>query len=64
MISLDIVIYAINLMQVVFHPVVPVGRLVKNWERDSCVKKENNTQNNTKTQNTQHKKQKYKENQT
>jgi hypothetical protein len=58
MISLDMVIYAINLLQEGFHPVAPAGRLVKNWERDSCVQKENNTQNNTKTQNTQHKKQK------
>lgn len=51
MISLDKMIYAIYLLQVGFHPVAPVGRLVKNWEGDSCVKKGNNT----KTQNTQNK---------
>ena len=36
-----------------------VGKLVKK-ERDSYIQKEKNTQNNTKTQNTQNIKQKYK----
>jgi hypothetical protein len=50
------------LLQLSFHPVAVVGRLVKMGTRQN--KRSNNTQNNTKTQNTQNRKQKniYKKN--
>ena len=37
-----------------------VGRPVKKYERDSAIQRRNNTQNNTKVQNTQNRKRKYK----
>jgi hypothetical protein len=57
--------YDIYLLQLGFQRVAVVGKLVQKWERDSCVyKRRNNTQNNTKTQNTQNRKQTYKKRKT
>ena len=44
----------IYLLQLGFHMVAAIGKLVQKWDRD---KRRNNTQNNIKTENTQNRKQ-------
>jgi hypothetical protein len=41
-------IYDIYLLQLAFHPVTAVGRLVPNWEGDSYIQKEKEYTTNTK----------------
>jgi cobalamin biosynthesis protein CobD/CbiB len=48
-------IYDIYLLQMDFHPVAVVGKLIK--KRDSYIQKEKQYTKNTKTQNTQNRKQ-------
>jgi len=49
--------YDIYLLELGFYPVAVVDKLVQKWERDSYIyKRRNNTQNNTKTLNTQNRK--------
>jgi uncharacterized membrane protein len=48
--------YDIYLLQLGFLPVAVVGKLVQKWETVKC-RRRNNTQNNTKAQNTQNRKQ-------
>jgi hypothetical protein len=44
-------------MQVGFQLVAVDSKVVRKYERESCIQKRNNTQNNTKVQNTQNEKQ-------
>jgi len=54
--------YDIYLLQLDFHPVAAVRKVVKKMERDSYMQKEKHYTNNTKAQKTQNGKQKNKKN--
>ena len=55
----DMIRYDIYLLELGFHPVAVVSKLVQKQDRDSYdsyIQMRNNTQNNTETQNTQNRK--------
>jgi hypothetical protein len=52
----DMIRYDIYLLELGFHPVAVVSKLVQKQDRDSYIQMRNNTQNNTETQNTQSRK--------
>jgi hypothetical protein len=58
--GLNFIWYVIYLLQLGFHPVAAVGKPYTNRKETAIYKRRNDAQNNTKTQSTQNRKQKYK----